>query len=201
MTASPVFPDTSDARDKALLLSARLHRTRYQEEPADEADEALLGTATAVWRWLAGPAYILLTTGPVTDQDTGEIDDMNHGGSPMQIHDNQQFTATVTLASAKGNVIGDLPGQADDLQWSVDTGDDVISLEVSEDSRTATVKAVDTGSAVVRVVVPGTEPELFATLAVDVVAGPAALITIETSEPTDQPAAEPEPEPQPQPEV
>lgn len=195
MTASRAFPDTEVERRDALALAARLHETNYQEREPAEADAALLATATKVWRWLIGPAHLLLTVGPVTTQGTGEPDASNPGGSPMQIRDNQQFDVTVTLASAKGNEIVDRPDDlTDDLVWSVDTGNEVVELDVSDDSRTATVRAVDTGSAVVRVTVPGTEPELFATLAVDVVAGPAALIEIQTGEPTDQPAGEPTPE-------
>lgn len=195
MTASRAFPDTEVERRDALALAARLHKTNYQEREPAEADAALLATATKVWRWLTGPAYLLLTAGPVTTQGTGEPDESNPGGSPMQIRDNQQFDVTVTLASAKGNEIVDRPDDlTDDLVWSVDTGTEVVELDVAGDSRTATVRAVDTGSAVVRVTVPGTEPELFATLAVDVVAGPAALIEIQTGEPTDQPAGEPTPE-------
>lgn len=195
MTATPVFPDTGAARDHALMLAARLHEARYPEqESTDDADLRLLTTAERIWRWLSGPAYILLHVGPVTDQETGEIQTTNPGGNPMQLRDNQQVDLSVTLASAKGNEIPDDPNATtDDLVWSVENGTDVVDLVTSGDSRTATVRALDLGSAVVRVTVPGTEPALFATLAVDVIPGPAALVTIQAGEPTEQPTDEPAP--------
>lgn len=202
MTATRVFPDAGAARDRALMLAARLHEARYPEQDADAADRQMLTTATRIWRWLSGPAYILLHVGPVTDQETGEIQTTNPGGNPMQLRDSQQTTLRVTLASAKGNEIADDPNATEDnLVWTVENGTDVIDLVASEDGRTATVRAIDLGSATVRVTVPGTEPALFATLAVDVIPGAVARVEIQADEPTEQPTDEPAPgtdEPAPQ---
>lgn len=108
----------------------------------------------------------------------------------MQLRDNEQVSLTVTLASARGNVIGDQPGTEDDLVWTVSGDEGVVTLDVSEDTRTATVKASGTlGSTVVRVEIG----ELFATEAFDVVPGDAALITITAGTPTEQ-ETEPTPE-------
>lgn len=197
MTASPVFPDTSAARDRALMIAARLHETNYQEREPGDADRFLLATATKVWRWLSGPAYLVIVPGPVRDRATGEIDPTNPRGNHMsQIKDGQELDLEVYLASKAGNEIGDQPGDADNLVWQVESGEDVVELEVSEDTRTATIRARGpVGSAVVRLTVPDTEPTLTATYAVDVVPGPAATLEIRAGEPRDQePAGEPTPE-------
>ncbi|NUT90896.1 MAG: hypothetical protein HOY78_02585 [Saccharothrix sp.] len=188
MTDVPVFPDTNAERRDALMLAVRLHEPRYPEHDAGQADAEMLATATKVWRWLTGPAYLLLHIGPVIDQETGEVDTTHPRGNPMQLGDHQRVELSIEVATAKGNEIPDDPTNTEDnLVWSVENGTDVIGLTVSEDSRTATVHAIDLGSAVVRVTVPGTEPPLFSTLAVDVVARRAARVNIRVGEPTDQP--------------
>lgn len=196
MSSTPATGDYSMERRRALdaaleLYDGELFESLAQTDGPEEADAALLGTASAIFRWLIGPAIMFLTVGPVVSQDTGLPVANPLGGNPMQLRDNEQVPLTVTLASARGNVIGDQPGTEDDLVWTVSGDEGVVTLDVSDDTRTATVKATGTlGSTVVRVEIG----ELFATEAFDVVPGDAALITITAGTPTEQEEPEPTPE-------
>lgn len=195
MSSTPATGDYSRERKRALEAALELYASGLFYEfgqpsggSVAEADKSLLGTATAIFRWLVGPAIMFLAVGPVISQDTGLPVADPLGGNPMQLRDNEQVDLTVTLASARGNVIGDQPGTEDDLAWSVSGDEGVVTLDVSGDTRTATVKAAGpVGSTIVRVEIG----ELFATLAVDVVPGDAALITIAAGEPTEQTPEEP----------
>lgn len=191
MSSTPATGDYSGDRERALKAALELYENGlfYDLAQADgennvtAANKALRSTASAIFTWLIGPAIMFLTVGPVVSQDTGLPVANPLGGNPMQLRDNEQVDLTVTLASARGNVIGDQPGTEDDLVWTVSGDQGVVTLDVSADTRTATVKATGTlGSTIVRVEIG----ELFATEAFDVVAGDAALITITAGEPTEQ---------------
>lgn len=178
--------DYRQERERALVESLKLHAARYsQTVESGKLDRELIATAKAMFDFLVGPAFLSLKIGPVSKQDTGLPVANPLGGNPMQLRDDEQFTATVELTSSRGNQVLDQPGDQDDVRWTLegDGADGVLSLEVSDDSRTATVKASGpVGSAVLRAEVG----DLFVTEAVDVVAGEAALITISTSTPTKQ---------------
>ena len=200
MSSTPATGDYSRERKRALEAALELYDDGLfehlaQADGSDYADTALRKSATSIFRWLTGPAIMFLTVGPVVSQDTGLPVANPLGRNPMQLRDNEQVPLTVTLASARGNVIGDQPGTEDDLAWSVTGDEGVVTLDVSDDTRTATVKASGTlGSTVVRVEIG----ELFATEAFDVVAGDAALITISVGAPTEQEEETEEPEPTPE---
>lgn len=197
MSGTPAFPDHGEDRAVVLDRAVFLYRDRYDRETdTDALDRALRRTAEAMFRWLTGPAFLVVETGPVLDQETGEPvpDPLPHkadpnGGKRMQLRDSQQVTYTVTVASARGNVISDQPGTQDDLTWTLEGDDGVLELTVSEDTRSATVRALGpVGSATLRVEIG----ELFATEAIDVVPGTAALVTLSAGEPTEQaPTEEP----------
>lgn len=199
---TPVFADTSEQRTLALGVTAKLYQAQF-----DEADPVGLGaltgafiaTASAVHRFLVGPAALFLTIGPILKQGTREPTGREPGGSPMQLRDNEEVDLFVSVASAKGNEIADQPGTQDDLQWSIEGSeggnDGVIELEVSADTRTCTVRALDLGSSVVRVELG----ELFATVAVDVIPGEAAVVSVSTGTPRKQTPEGGEPEPEPAP--
>lgn len=178
-----VFADTSDDRHLALAYAARLMQARF-DESTDVATTGgeFLALASATYRWLVGPAALFLTIGPILKQGTREPTGREPGGSPMQLRDNEEVDLFVSVASAKGNEIPDQPGMQDDLAWTVEGGDGVVEIEVSEDTRTCTVRALDLGSAVVRVQLG----ELFATEAVDVVPGEAALVSVSAGTPRKQ---------------
>jgi len=187
--------DYRQERERALAESLKLHDSRYSQATETGAlDRELIATAKAMFDFLVGPAFLSLKIGPVSKQDTGLPVANPLGGNPMQLRDDEQFTATVELTSSRGNPVADRPGdETDNVNWTVEgDAEGVLTLDVSEDSRTATVKAAGpVGSAVLRAEVG----ELFVTQAVDVVAGDAALMSISTSTPTKQESELPEPTP------
>lgn len=187
--------DVSRERERALDAALDLYRGGAFAQIVDKgpgingakfATDAVLATATALFRWLIGGVTFTLTRGPVVRQDTGLPTGTVPGGPVSQIHDDEQYTLSVEVDSAKGNVIGDDPTtEADNLTWTVEGDEGIVSVEVSDDTRTAVVKAVDVGSVVVRIELNGTD--LAVTEAVDVVAGPAALLKVTAGVPEKQP--------------
>jgi hypothetical protein len=168
---APGTRDTSDERTLALAYAARLYQAQFDESAQDglaTLTGTFLASASAIYRWLVGPAALFLTIGPILKQGTREPTGRQPGGSPMQLRDNEEVDLTVTVASAKGNEILDQPGAEDDIAWTVDA-DGVVELVVSENTRMCTVRAVDVGSAVVRMELG----ELFVTEAFDVIPGEA----------------------------
>lgn len=169
-----VFADTSDDRKLALAYAAKLYQAQFDESDPDDLASLtgkFLASTSAIYRWLVGPVALFLTIGPILKQGTREPTGREPGGSPMQLHDDDEVDLTVTVASAKGNEITDLPGTEDDITWTTDV-DGVVELVVSENSRTCTVRAVDVGSAVVRMELG----DLFKTEAFDVIPGDAATL-------------------------
>jgi hypothetical protein len=123
----------------------------------------------AAWVVRRTPVRMKVTAGDVTEQQERK---------PMQIHDNEQFTLSVTESDAKGFPV------IDAVEWTVDNAD-VVSLQVSDDKQSCLVVAGNPGSAVVTI----TDGTLSATEAVDVVAGTAALISIQEGAVETQPPA------------
>lgn len=123
----------------------------------------------AAWVAKRTPVRMQVTAGDVTEQEERK---------PMQIHDNEQFTLSVTESDAKGFPV------IDNVEWTVDNAD-VVSLVVADDKQSCLVVAGNPGSAVVTI----TDGTLSATEAVDVVAGTAALISISEGAVETQPEA------------
>lgn len=179
-------PDRTDARYLAMAQALHLHHDSWSDlitdVGTDNADAALRATATTIYDWVTGPVAIHVTIGTVLNQDTGQPTGTILKGTPMQLHDDEMVDLTVAVASAKGSPIPDDPATTgDDLTWTVDDST-IAGLAVSSDTRTCTVLAGVTGSTVVTV----TLGELSATLAVDVIPGDAAVITIGEGAPTKQ---------------
>ena len=179
-------PDRTDARYLAMAQALTLHHGGWSdliaEVGTDDADAALRATATTIYDWVTGPVAIYVTIGTVLNQSTGTPTGTILRGTPMQLHDDEQVDLTVAVASAKGSPIPDDPATSgDDLTWASDDST-IASLAVSSDTRTCTVLAGVTGSTVVTV----TLGELSATLAVDVIPGDAAVITIGEGVPSKQ---------------
>lgn len=174
--------DRTEDRRIALSHAVSLHSERFK--PGDSSDSYVRSTATVLFNWLSGPVAMLLTIGPVFDQVTGLLTGKTVGGPVAQLRDSEQFTLSVDVADAKGASISDQPGIDDDVQWTIDNSD-VASLQVSDDSRQCTVVAGTVGSGVLTV----TLGELFATLAVDVIPGDAAKLTINEGAIEPQPTA------------
>lgn len=175
----PIIRDTTHERELALESTVSLYANSWGAPNND----AFLKTATLIYNWLVGPAVFTFSFGPVIDQYTGEPTGRTIGGTPMQLHDNEQVDLTVTVSDVKGASIGDDPGTtADDLQWSI-ADSTVASLSVSADTRTCTVVAGMPGSTTGTV----TLGELSATFAVDVIPSGAVAINITEGTPVPQP--------------
>lgn len=178
------MPDADTARTAALRSAVAFHaavgdldlRLGVASDQTIAAGElAVRNTAETFLAWLRGPTAIRLTPGQVTSQTTGQPTGSAPEGDTVQIHDDEQFTLAVDTKDAKGFET------ADQVDWSVDD-ENVVTVEVSDDGRTATVIAGSPGSAVVTV----TDGTLTATEAVDVVAAGTATISIAEGEVTKQ---------------
>lgn len=168
---------TDPARETALALAVelhlgaravRLHRGVDAGVTIAAAETAIRYTAETFLAWLHGPTSIHLHAGAVRDQTSGlPTGTPATEGNLMQIHDNEQFDLTADTKDAKGFETADV------LTWEADDAD-VVTLVVSDDTKTCTVVAGNPGSAVITV----SDGTLSATEAVDVVTGDTALITL-----------------------
>lgn len=186
---SPVVigPDHTWERRMAVDQAVFLHQNRYDNAGSTvQVDRELRRTAAAIYDFLAGPAHLYLSIGPVTDQATGQYVSTPKG-SPVQITETQQFTVDVDVRSAKGTAIPDDPNTAtDDVLFEIgDPG--VASVLLDPSGRRATVVAGVAGSTDLTVSLG----ELSARVAVDVVPGGAATLNVTTGDPTEQGAGEP----------
>lgn len=134
----------------------------------------ILPLATKFYGWLVGPASMSLSFGPIVEQGTEEPTGRN-GSAMTQLRDSQKFTVSLTAQDAKGaEVLDDASTTADDATWT-SSNEEVATVEVDADNpRSATVIAGMPGSATLTVAIG----EISATLAVDVVPGDIALVSI-----------------------
>lgn len=144
-----------------------------------QAETAVRHTADIFWAWAAGTTSLRITPGPVTSQTTGLPTGTTSEGNTMQLHDDEQVTYSLDTEDAKGY---DTP---DGATW--ETSDDTIaSLAVSDDGRSCTVIAGVPGSATLTATIPGTDPALFATEAIDVIPGGVAVVKLTAGDVTKQ---------------
>ena len=180
-----ILPDRTDARLLAMVQALALHHASWSElisDGTEDADAALRATATTIYDWYVGPVAIYVTIGTVVNQTTGQPTGTILKGTPMQLHDDENVDLSVLVASAKGAPIADDPfSTGDDLTWEV-TDSTVASLVVSDDTRTCTVRSGVVGSTVLTIGVGNAS----ATLAVDVIPGDAARITVSEGTPYKQ---------------
>ena len=180
-----ILPDRTDARLLAMVQALALHHASWSElisDGTEDADAALRATATTIYDWYVGPVAIYVTIGTVVNQTTGQPTGTVLKGTPMQLHDDENVDLSVLVASAKGAPIADDPfSTGDDLTWEV-TDSTVASLVVSDDTRTCTVRSGVVGSTVLTIGVGNAS----ATLAVDVIPGDAARITVSEGTPYKQ---------------
>lgn len=142
----------------------------------------VLATANRFLAWLRGTVTIALDRSQIVAQTTGFPTGTPNGGSPMQLHDNEQFTLTVDTRDAKGFETPDA------VTWTIDAAD-VAALVVAADTRSCTIVAGSPGSAVVTVT--DTDAGLSATEAIDVVPAGTATITLVEGPVETQPAPAP----------
>src|SRR6478752_3119577 len=103
--------DLSAERNRALEESLSLYRGEafngaLEREGSEVATKALLDTATTIFRWLTGPVSFTIRIGEVYKQN-GSSTGRTIGGSPMQLHDDEQVTLSVAVSDAKGAAISD----------------------------------------------------------------------------------------------
>lgn len=193
------MPDLTSNRQLALQVAADLHRQQFairiDRGDLDGANLGVRSTATALYHWLIGPALLHVHVGPVRNGAGQIIPTITKGNAvQLRIADPQgrpyECDLTVTVRDALGNEITDDPSTpSDDLTWTLDSGEGVVDLAISADTRMCTVTAAQIGSAVVRVALG----ELTGTVAVDVIAGDAAELAIVEGTPRPRPDTEPEP--------
>lgn len=183
--------DRADVRLRLAALDQAVRVVAAHEANSSEIVEL----AGRMYDWLTTPAptaHLILTAGPITRQGGMQLQSENKEQDTVQIHDDEQFSLTVTATDAKG-----FPTTDPNLSWSVDNAD-VVSLVVSADKQSALVVAGVPGSAVVTL----TDGNLTVTEAVDVVPGGVALITLSEGVVEKQQAAtEPAPVEEPAPVV
>lgn len=181
--------ELTPAREYALEAATALHTpgfaTLIERLGQDSANLALRSTATSLFHWLTGPAFLSLHVGPVRDADGNETTPIRKGDT-VQLHladalgRPYEVDLTVELTDAFGNPIPpDDTTTGDDLTWSFDSGEGVVTTAISTDTRTLTARTASLGSAVIRVGIG----ELTATDAIDVAPGDVALIKISEGTP------------------
>lgn len=152
-------------RDAVRLLAGQ-----WTQTPAKVID-----LADAIAQWLDPLVLITVTVSPVRRQnDPHTLRAV--GGTPMQIHDDEQFDVTLTAKDAKGY---DVAGES-----FTATADDESVAAVTQDGATFTVVAGNPGSTVLTF----TDGTVSATLAVDVVPGDVATIEVTPGAPSKQAA-------------
>lgn len=164
--------DATAQRLQALEFAVTLHSPSF-----NGTTDQVLSTATGLFDWLVGPAFLDILAGVIVDQTTGKPTGTTHAGGTMQLHDNEQCQLTVSEADAKGVALKDT------LTWAI-ADNTVAKLTVAGDTQSALLVAGVPGSTVVTV----TDGTLSATMAVDVVPGAVATISVAAGTPAVQPA-------------
>lgn len=183
-----------------LRLVAMEHAVALHAEDFDAHHDrdALLGTANMITRWLAyGPTFPTIIFAPVRDQVTGEATGNTFGGPMSQLHTDEKITGTIRALDSRGFEVPDDPAtESDNVTWTLQAGgEDVVTLEVSGDSRSATLVAVAPGSTVLTADIQTPEGSRVVTQAVDVIPGDVASLEIVMGTPSKQDESAPEPEP------
>lgn len=162
------------SEEAALRIAALDSATRITVSQHGCAHE-VLDTAERLYTWLSQPqpvASATLTAGPVSKQSDHPKD------GTMQLHDDDQFPLVLDAKDAKGQEV-----TGDTVTWTVDD-ETVVTLQVSDDTKTATVVAGNVGSAVIT----WSDETLSGTYAVDVVPGDVATVELTAGAVTKQDA-------------
>ena len=143
--------------------------------------------ATIYYRWLEGPAFLLMTVDPATfDQAApeGPGTPTNRKGTAVQLTDLQQVALSVGEVDAKGQPV------SDSLTWSVDNPA-VIAITPSADTQSCLCVAGVDGTATVTVADNSVNPPLTASDSLTVVSSAATSLIISEGTPEDQPPPAP----------
>jgi hypothetical protein len=166
--------DTSSERALALVQTTALYATRFTGGTVH--DEQFLATATAQYRWLTGPAALIITLGPAVDQVTGRTT----GNEGDTLKDSEKALLNANAVDAKGN-----PTSAP-TSLNYTSADTTIATIVTDDAGTWVV-AGSPGSTVVTGDWPDSPSgDIQGTVAVDVTAGDAVSLNISLGAPVAQ---------------
>ena len=143
--------------------------------------------ADIYYRWLEGPAFLLLSISQLTfPQDAPDgpgVPTVMKGNAMAQITDLQQFTASVGEVDSKAQ-----PVTGDNLAWAIDNGA-VASVTPSADGYSAVIAGSADGVATYTVTDSTVTPPLTASGTVTVVSSLATGLIISEGAPEDQPPA------------
>lgn len=183
-----------------LRLVAMEHAVALHVEDFDVDHDRieLLNTAQTITYWLAyGPTFPTIIFNPVLDQTTGEATGNTFGGPMSQLHTDEKVTGTIRALDSRGFEVPDDPAtESDNVTWTLQAGgEDVATLEVSGDSRSATLSAVAPGSTVLTADIQTPAGARVVTQAIDVIPGDVASLEIVMGTPVKQDEPTPEPEP------
>jgi hypothetical protein len=176
---------TADNRVTALRFAIDAMAVDGNLSAAQAGD--VTATAGVFYRWLEGPAVMVLTSDTLTYQQAspdGPGTPTVKKGSTVQLTDTQQVTLSVAEQDSKGQP------SADTLAWSVDNAN-VISLVPSADTQSCLCVAGTDGTATVTVADNSVTPPLTATDVITVVSSAATSLVISEGTAEDQPPATP----------
>jgi hypothetical protein len=89
--------DTSNERTLALVQATALYAGRFTG--GSSHDQQFTATATALYKWLTGPAALVITLGPAVDQVTGRTT----GNEGDTLKDSEKALLSANAVDAKGN--------------------------------------------------------------------------------------------------
>ena len=176
---------TADNRVTALRFA--IDAMAVDGNLAASAAGDVTATAGVFYRWLEGPAVIVLSADSLTYQQAapeGPGAPTVKTGGKMQLTDVQQVTVSVSEQDSKGQPV------SDQLVWSVDNGS-VVSLVPSADTQSCLCVAGTDGTATVTVTDNSVTPPLTATDVITVVSSAATSLVISEGTAEAQPPAAP----------
>jgi hypothetical protein len=176
-------PLTVENRVLALQLAVQFEESHTTAQPSD-----VTSAATMFYRWLEGPAILVLTHDSVTYSQAapdGPGTPTIMKGNTVQLTDLQQVTLTVAEQDSKGQ-----PVTGDALTWTVDNTA-AVAITPSVDGLSCLCVAGVDGIATVTVTDATVTPPLTATDVITVVSSAATGLVITEGTPENQPPAAP----------
>lgn len=177
---------TADNRVTALRFAIDAMAADGNLKAASAGD--VTATAGVFYRWLEGPAVMVLASDSLTYQQAapeGPGTPTVKKGTTVQLTDTQQVTLSVAEQDSKGQ-----PVTGDSLAWSVDNPA-VIALTPSADTYSCLCAAGTDGTATITVADNSVTPPLTATDVITVMSSAATGLVVSEGTAEDQPAAPP----------
>ena len=177
---------TAENRVLALQLAIQTVVPEGGGFPAFQASDVTYA-ADLYYRWLEGPAFLLLTISELTfPQDAPDgpgVPTVTKGPNMAQITDLQQFTASVAEVDSRNQ-----PVTGDNLTWAIDDPS-VASVTPSADGYSAVIAGLADGTANYTVNDNTVNPPLTGGGQVTVVSSAATSLVVNEGAPEDQPPA------------